>query len=78
MNGTGLQTVIQYGLRSPQDIAVDWIGENIYWIDMGNNPRIEVSGLDGTARQVVVWKDISKPRYIAVNPINGYLEIYIA
>jgi len=51
-------------------MAVDWVAHNIYWTDMGSK-RIEVAQLDGRARKVLIWKDISEPRSLALDPREG-------
>ena len=34
-DGSGLEYVITHGLMRPHGIAVDWVGEQLYWTDMG-------------------------------------------
>ncbi|XP_066506010.1 low-density lipoprotein receptor-related protein 5 isoform X2 [Hoplias malabaricus] len=72
MNGSGVEAVIEFGLDSPEGMAVDWMGRNIYWADTGTN-RIEVARLDGQYRQVLVCKDLDNPRSLALDPANGYM-----
>uniref|UniRef100_W5KCE8 Low density lipoprotein receptor-related protein 5 n=1 Tax=Astyanax mexicanus TaxID=7994 RepID=W5KCE8_ASTMX len=72
MNGSGVETVIEFGLDYPEGMAVDWMGRNIYWADTGTN-RIEVARLDGQYRQVLVCKDLENPRSLALDPANGYM-----
>ena len=31
--GQRVSTIVKYGLGSPEGIAVDWIGRNVYWTD---------------------------------------------
>lgn len=52
-------------------MAVDWIGDNIYWCDEKRN-IIEVARLNGSRRYVVI-SYVNKPKAIAVDPIAGYL-----
>lgn len=59
-------------LQSPDGIAVDWIGRNLYWCDKGKS-TIEVSRLDGKYRRVLVRKNLEEPRAIVVNPLEGIL-----
>ena len=70
MNGTNLETVIEFGLDFPDGIAVDWVAQNIYWTDMSLN-RIEVARTNGTSRRVLVWKDLIKPYSICLDPAEG-------
>lgn len=52
-------------------IAVDWIGQNLYWTDQKRG-LIEVSRLDGRFRRVISTQ-IFKPSLIAVDPLLGVL-----
>ncbi|UYV76345.1 LRP5 [Cordylochernes scorpioides] len=61
------------GLVSPGGLAVDWSGDLIFWTDSGM-ARLEVSRLDGSARRVLVWRDVEKPRAVAVHP--GLAALY--
>lgn len=72
MNGSALEHIVQYGLDFPEGMAVDWVANNIYWVDTGTK-RIEVARTDGSSRKVLVWKDLRHPRALAVDPPNGYV-----
>ncbi len=72
MNGSMLEHVVQHGLDYPEGICVDWVAHNIYWTDTGTR-RIEMARLDGSARKVIIWKNIEDPRSIALDPPNGYV-----
>ena len=50
----------------PDGIAVDWIGENIYFTESRGN-RIDVVNLNGRHRRVLVDK-LGFPRGLAVDP----------
>ena len=39
----------------------------IYWSDLGDQPRIERSFMDGTEREILVDSDIGKPNDIALD-----------
>lgn len=56
----------------PISLAVDWIGNNIYWID-GNlgKPVIQISDLDGLVRRKIVTKVLEKPQSIVLDPTRG-------
>uniref|UniRef100_A0A493T8W4 LDL receptor related protein 1 n=1 Tax=Anas platyrhynchos platyrhynchos TaxID=8840 RepID=A0A493T8W4_ANAPP len=64
--------VIQYGLATPEGLAVDWIAGNIYWVE-SNLDQIEVAKLDGTMRTTLLAGDIEHPRAIALDPRYGIL-----
>uniref|UniRef100_A0A8D2LBK3 Prolow-density lipoprotein receptor-related protein 1 n=1 Tax=Varanus komodoensis TaxID=61221 RepID=A0A8D2LBK3_VARKO len=67
-NGGDFEVVIQYGLATPEGLAVDWIAGNIYWVE-SNLDQIEVAKLDGTMRSTLLAGDIEHPRAIALDPI---------
>ncbi|EDO27820.1 predicted protein, partial [Nematostella vectensis] len=66
-DGTKLEVVIpRKQVKSPEGIAVDWMGRNIYWTDTGldvieASPRIEVANMDGSNRRVLVYSDLGLP-----------------
>lgn len=62
--------VFPVGVNVVEDLAVDWIGGNLYWNDYVFE-TIEVSKLDGTAKTVLFSQDITNPRGIEVDPRNG-------
>lgn len=62
----------KHDLKSPDGLAVDWIGKNLYWCDKGFD-TIEVSTLDGLYRKSLIQKDLQEPRAIAVDPFNKYI-----
>ncbi len=53
-------------------IAVDWVGRNLYWLDMRAD-KIEVSKLNGSHRSVLINTDIDSPRALQVDPVEGYV-----
>uniref|UniRef100_A0A7M4FXS6 LDL receptor related protein 1 n=1 Tax=Crocodylus porosus TaxID=8502 RepID=A0A7M4FXS6_CROPO len=71
---TSFEVVIQYGLATPEGLAVDWIAGNIYWVE-SNLDQIEVAKLDGTMRTTLLAGDIEHPRAIALDPRYGWAKI---
>ncbi len=67
---TSFDVVIQYGLATPEGLAVDWIAGNIYWVE-SNLDQIEVAKLDGTMRTTLLAGDVEHPRAIALDPREG-------
>jgi hypothetical protein len=51
LNGTAEKYLTANSLDAPEDLAVDWIGRNIYWPDVGTK-KISVSKLDGSSSLV--------------------------
>nr|XP_050041186.1 low-density lipoprotein receptor-related protein 6-like isoform X1 [Dermacentor andersoni] len=72
LNGSQLETVVEFGLELPESLAVDWVGRNLYWADLGLK-RIEVSRLDGRARRVLLWRDLDDPRALALEPNHRWM-----
>ena len=71
VNGSQTSTnVITFGLLSPDGLALDWLGEKLYWTDSETN-RIEVSNLNGSCRKILFWEHLDQPRAIALDPLNG-------
>lgn len=68
---TGYQTIVQ-GFESEESLAIDWVAENLYWLDPYYD-LIEVSRLDGSNRYVIASGDMDKANGIVVNPLKGYI-----
>lgn len=62
--------VVQTGLAAAEGLAVDWIGENLYWVE-SNLDQIEVARLNGSFRCTLVAGDMESPRAIALDPRFG-------
>lgn len=69
---TNKEVVVQTGLSTAEGLAVDWIGENLYWVE-NNLDQIEVAKLNGSFRKTLVAGDIESPRAIAVDPRDGFV-----
>ena len=60
-------------LRFPDDVAIDWIGNNLYWVD-SLWARIEVMNLDTRSRRELLQTGPNtNPRAIAVDPTTRYM-----
>ncbi|XP_065196274.1 low-density lipoprotein receptor-related protein 4-like [Sycon ciliatum] len=66
------QELVVKDIATPDGIAVDWIGDHIYWTDTGGN-MIEVARLDGTGRKVIINTDLDEPRDITLYPSRGLM-----
>uniref|UniRef100_A0A3B3RKV9 Uncharacterized protein n=1 Tax=Paramormyrops kingsleyae TaxID=1676925 RepID=A0A3B3RKV9_9TELE len=69
---TDIEVVIQYGLATTEGLAVDWIADNIYWVESKLN-QIEVAKLDGSMRTTLMAEGVDHPRAIALDPRFGIL-----
>jgi len=58
-------------LGSPEGIAVDHLGRNIFWTD-SQLDRIEVARLDGRQRRILFDSGLVNPRAIVADPMRGY------
>lgn len=70
MNGSSVETIIQFGINGPEGIAIDWLGHNIYWAD-SETKRIEVARLDGSSRRVLIWETLGHPKALVLDPVHG-------
>ncbi|KAF7273554.1 hypothetical protein GWI33_013751, partial [Rhynchophorus ferrugineus] len=66
------EVVVHTGLSTAEGLAVDWIGQNLYWVE-SNLDQIEVAKLNGSFRRTLVAGDMESPRAIVVDPRDGYL-----
>lgn len=76
LNGSSIEKIIGFGITGPEGMAVDWVAHNIYWAD-SKTGRIEVARLDGSSRRVLVWKNLSHPKALALDPPNGYVLLVV-
>lgn len=67
-----VDAVIQSGLSTAEGLAVDWIGQNLYWVD-SNLDQIEVARVNGSFRRTLVAGEMTSPRAIALDPCQGLL-----
>lgn len=60
-------------LDNVEGIAVDWIGNNIYWTNDGYRKTINVARLEKAAqsRKTLLEGEMSHPRGIVVDPVSG-------
>ncbi|XP_070072746.1 vitellogenin receptor Yl [Drosophila takahashii] len=73
-NGDGSQAeiLLTSGLDAPEDLAVDWLTQNIYFSD--NIMRhIAVCSNDGLNCVVLITQDVHQPRSLAVWPQRGLM-----
>lgn len=68
-----VDVIVTGGLAEPADLAVDWMGGNLYWCDKLSG-KVEVSKLDGTNRMVLL-NGLNYPKLLEVNPILGYVRL---
>lgn len=77
LNGSGTEILVSSELASIEGMALDWVSHNLYFVD-GMRSRIQLVRTDvptmGRMRRTILDKrHLSKPRGIAVHPLQGYL-----
>ncbi|XP_065210079.1 low-density lipoprotein receptor-related protein 6 [Planococcus citri] len=72
LNGSHTEKIVEYGVISPESLAIDWLSSNLYWADAGTK-RIEVIKLNGNYRKILFWKTLKEPRNLALDPRIGYM-----
>ncbi|XP_059139258.1 prolow-density lipoprotein receptor-related protein 1-like [Physella acuta] len=67
-----IEPIVENGLATTEGIAVDWIANNIYWVESSLD-QIEVAKLDGSSRATLIAGNITNPRAIVLDPRVGKL-----
>uniref|UniRef100_H3BGS9 Prolow-density lipoprotein receptor-related protein 1 n=1 Tax=Latimeria chalumnae TaxID=7897 RepID=H3BGS9_LATCH len=75
IDGTERETILKDGIHNVEGIAVDWMGNNLYWTDDGPKKTISVARLEKASqtRKVLIEGKMSHPRALAVDPLNGWM-----
>ena len=73
LNGNNIETILEVAIVDPEQIAVDWIGNNIYVVETEVS-RIEVCSMDGRHRASVITDGIERPRGLALDSTKGYVR----
>lgn len=66
------KAIVNIGLMSTEGLAIDWIGNNMYWVE-SKMDQIEVARLDGSMRTSLLAGNINSPRAIVLDPREGAL-----
>ena len=67
---SNIHAIIDNGLATTEGLAVDWVGEKIYWVE-SNLDQIEVANFDGSSRATLIAGSMVSPRAIVVDPRFG-------
>ncbi|OQV14980.1 Low-density lipoprotein receptor-related protein 2 [Hypsibius exemplaris] len=67
-------TVATLALKNPVSIAVDWVANKLYVVDLAAK-RIDVMELDGRYRAIVISQNLTAPLAIAIDPLQGAMFI---
>jgi integrin beta 2 len=67
---TDIEPIVDIGLATTEGLAVDWIGEKIYWVE-SKLYQIEVAEIDGKNRNTLIAGNMLSPRAIVLDPSVG-------
>ena len=67
---SNVETIVKVGLSVTEGLAVDWVADNIYWVE-SQLDQIEVAQIDGTNHTTLVAGKMENPRAIALDPRVG-------
>ncbi|KAK3082618.1 hypothetical protein FSP39_000605 [Pinctada imbricata] len=68
-----VEPIVDVGLATTEGLAIDWIGNNLYWVE-SNLDQIEVASLDNVGmRTTLVAGNMYSPRAIVLDPRLGML-----
>ncbi|CAH2224426.1 prolow-density lipo receptor-related 1 [Pelobates cultripes] len=75
IDGNDRETILKEGIHNVEGIAVDWMGNNLYWTDDGPKKTISVARLEKASqtRKTLVEGKMTHPRAIVVDPLNGWM-----
>jgi len=65
-NGSSVDVIAHNNVETPDGLAVDYVGRNLYWTDQGTS-KIEVARLDGSFRRSLIITSIGYPRAIILD-----------
>ena len=64
------EVLFDQNVQTPDGLAVDIVGRNLYWTDTGTN-KLEVSKLDGSYRKALITTGLDEPRDIILDVNKG-------
>lgn len=64
------EVLFDQNVQTPDGLAVDIVGRNLYWTDTGTN-KLEVSKLDGSYRKALITTGLDEPRDIILDVSKG-------
>ena len=70
LNGSSFEDIFVKNVQTPDGLAVDIVGRNLYWTDTGTD-KLEVSKLDGSYRLALITSDLYEPRDIILDGSKG-------
>uniref|UniRef100_A0A8C1T1Y0 Low density lipoprotein receptor-related protein 1Ab n=1 Tax=Cyprinus carpio TaxID=7962 RepID=A0A8C1T1Y0_CYPCA len=75
IDGTERDIIVKDGIHTVEGIAVDWMGQNLYWTDDGPKKTISVAKLEKASqtRKTLIEGKMTHPRAIVVDPSHGMM-----
>ncbi|KAF7241914.1 Low-density lipoprotein receptor-related protein 1B, partial [Varanus komodoensis] len=75
IDGSERETILKDDLDNVEGIAVDWIGNNLFWTNDGYRKTINAARLEkaSQSRKTLLEGGMSHPRGIVVDPVNGWM-----
>ena len=70
LDGNNIIDILDISIVDPEQVVVDWIGNNIYVVETEVS-RIEVCSMDGKHRASVITDGIEQPRGLALDSTQG-------
>ena len=64
------EVLFDQNVQTPDGLAVDIVGRNLYWTDTGTN-KLEVSKLNGSYRKALITTGLDEPRDIILDVSKG-------
>ena len=68
------EVLFSQNVQSPDGLAVDIVGRNLYWTDTGTD-KLEVSKLDGSYRKALITSGLDEPRDIILDVSKGWVAL---
>ncbi|OQR72140.1 low-density lipoprotein receptor-related protein 2-like, partial [Tropilaelaps mercedesae] len=78
LDGRYKRTLHDLDIESPTSLALDPESSILFWTDIGINPKIETSWMDGSRRQTLFKSRLAAPGGITVDYLSGDKRIYWA
>ncbi|KAF2366807.1 LDLR class B repeat [Trinorchestia longiramus] len=75
---SNIHVVLSSGIAAAEGLALDWMGQNLYWVVRGKRSSLQVAQLSGTTlsgtnTKTLIDKRIHSPRAIALDPRDGLM-----
>lgn len=76
VKGTGEETIVRHDAEGLEDLTVDWISREIYWLDRISK-HLDVAELYGRDRKTILGQGVYDLRVLMVIPEVVYLLSFL-